>query len=189
MATDYTELVTSQHRKPRFLAYVAMMTEALGKIQDVAASLKEAFNVDVAVGQQLDIIGLWVGVTRRLEIPLASSFFSFNTAGLGFNQGVWFTPFTPSTGLVFLDDETYRLVIKAMILANRWDGTLRQYQIILQEAFPDHVVWAVDNTDRTLTIHATGNPMTAIQSAILQSGPISKIKPAGISIAGYVLPT
>lgn len=189
MATDYTTKVTPQHRKPRFLAFLELLTTPLAQIAEVAASLSASFDVDQAVGEQLDIIGLWVGVSRRLEVPISGSFFAFNTPGLGFNQGIWYGPFTPATGLVLMDDETYRLVIKAMIKADRWDGSLWAYQEILQEAFPDHFIRATDNFNRTITIRVNGPVLTATQAAILQTGPLSKIRPAGISIAAYVLPT
>ena len=42
--------------------------------------------------------------------------------GVGFDQGVWKGQFDPSDGMVTLDDETYRAVIKTKILANKFDG-------------------------------------------------------------------
>lgn len=54
---------------------------------------------------------------------------------LGFNQGIWKRPFDPDTGLTVLDDDTYRLVIRANIGANHWDGTLESTAAILNSIF------------------------------------------------------
>ncbi|MGC7970039.1 DUF2612 domain-containing protein, partial [Salmonella enterica] len=68
------------------------------------------FDLDQAIGVQLDAVGEWVGISRNITVPLAGVYFSFDIAGLGFDQGVWKGPFDPDTGLTTLDDDTYRLL-------------------------------------------------------------------------------
>jgi hypothetical protein len=82
------------------------------------------FDLDQAAGDQLDIIGLWVGVGRRVKTPPIGVYFSLDIVSVGFDQGVWQGPFDPSMGITLLDDDTYRLLIRAKIGANHWDGTL-----------------------------------------------------------------
>jgi hypothetical protein len=66
-------------------------------------------------------------------------------AGLvGWDQGVWWTPYQPVTGYAILDDDHYRVLLRAKIIANYWDGTVPgayeawdalfqgQYYIIIQ---------------------------------------------------------
>lgn len=186
---DYVELVPSLNRSAtKFLSTVRAFTGGPLDIRTAALALNEAFNLDTAIGVQLDAIGLWVGVTRRVAVPL-DIFFTLDLAGKGFDQGSWKGPYDVDSGLVLLDDETYRGLLRVVILADHWDGTLTQYQVLMQQAFPPaNTFYAVDNFNMTLTIHVTGPELSAVLTALLQSGALYDIRPAGVAIAGYVLP-
>jgi hypothetical protein len=186
--TDYRELIPSMNRSAeRFATMIQELTQGPLDIRGASLALNEAFNLDTAEGSQLDAIGLWVGVSRQVVVPL-DIFFTLDLAGKGFDQGSWKGPFDVDSGLVLLDDETYRRIIRVVILANHWDGTLTQYQVLMQQAFPDNTFFAVDNFNMTLTIHVTGPELSAVMTAMLQSGVLYSIRPAGVGIAGYVLP-
>ncbi len=134
--SDYTVLITSEHRdKPRFMATVRALVQPLVDQMNVLQSMPSKFDLDNAVGVQLDDVGLWVGVSRKVRTPLTGIYFSFDVAGLGFDQGIWKGPFDPDTGLTVLDNDTYRLVIRAKIGANHWDGTLASSAAILNSIF------------------------------------------------------
>ncbi|QIX17233.1 DUF2612 domain-containing protein [Burkholderia multivorans] len=134
--SDYTALITSEHRdKPRFMATVGALVQPIVDQMNVLQSMPGKFDLDNAVGVQLDDVGLWVGVSRKIRTPLTGIYFSFDIDGLGFDQGTWKGPFDPDTGLTVLDDDTYRLVIRAKIGANRWDGTLESSAAILNSIF------------------------------------------------------
>ncbi len=134
--SDYTALVTTEHRdKPRFMATLGALVQPLVDQMNVLQSMPGKFDLDNAVGVQLDDVGLWVGVSRKIRTPLTGIYFSFDVAGLGFDQGIWKGPFDPDTGLTVLDDDTYRLVIRAKIGANHWDGTLASSAAILNSIF------------------------------------------------------
>lgn len=133
---EYTALITSEHRdKPRFMAVVGALVQPLVDQMNVLQSMPGKFDLDNAVGVQLDDVGLWVGVSRKIRTPLTGIYFSFDIDGLGFDQGTWKGPFDPDTGLTVLDDDTYRLVIRAKIGANHWDGTLASSAAILNSIF------------------------------------------------------
>lgn len=188
--TDYAdEFVPSMNRlATKFNAVVRALTNGPRDIRDAALQLNEDFNLDTASGVQLDAIGLWVGVGRQVVIPL-DVFFTLDLAGKGFDEGSWRGRFDVDSGLVELDDETYRGLLRVVILADHWDGTLTQYQVLMQQAFPPgNTFFAVDNFDMTLTIHVTGPTLSAVLSALLQTGALYDIRPAGVAIAGYVLP-
>lgn len=121
---DYAALITNQHKTAaRFVAFVEMLTAALGQNALLLQQLYRYFDVDTAVGQQLDIVGLWVGVPRKVAVPIPNSYFSFDIDGQGWNQANWKGRFDASEGIVILDDETYRQLIRARIASNYWDGT------------------------------------------------------------------
>lgn len=134
--SDYTNLITSEHAdKPKFVATVSALVQCFVDLQNAALQIPFEFDLDNAIGVQLDAVGKWVGISRNVNTPLSGVYFSFDTAGLGFDQGVWQGAFDPSTGVVSLDDDTYRLLIRAKIGANRWDGTLGTSAAILNSIF------------------------------------------------------
>lgn len=180
---DYTTLIPPPNRqKPKFSAVVDLLCNGVGAITAAATQLQTVFDVDYAQGEQLDMIGLWVGASRRLPVPL-NIFFSWDTVNLGWDQGQWNGANQPGTTTVLLDDETYRSLMKTIILANHWDGTLVQYQTILQAFFPNNTFYAVDNQDMTMDIFVDGPPLTNLQLAVMQPpGPLSRIKPVGVGI-------
>jgi hypothetical protein len=134
--SKYTGLITSEHAdKPKFNAMVSAVAQCFVDQQNALGTFIPSFDLDEAVGDQLDTLGAWVGISRRVRTPLTGVYFSFDMAGVGFDQGVWQGPFDPSTGITLLDDDTYRLLIRAKIGANHWDGTLASSAAILNLIF------------------------------------------------------
>lgn len=186
MAADYTKLITSEHAgQPKFTAMVAAVSATFGGAFDMLESLPAAFDLDVALGAQLDAVGLWVGLSRYVNTPL-NVYFSLDTTGLGFDQGSWKGPYDPTQGLVALDDATYRTMIRAKIGANHWDGTLPSFVSIWQQVFAGTgaTLFAVDNQDMTMDVYLVGTTPPAVMLGLLKNG-YMPIKPAGVHINGY----
>lgn len=121
----YLAKITAQHRnKPDFVATVSATVQPFADLVKSFRTMASAHNIDVAVGDQLDTLGLWIGQSRELAVPLEGIYFSFDTAGLGWDEGTWKGPFDPFTGLTSLPDDSYRRLLYARIVANRWDGTV-----------------------------------------------------------------
>ncbi|UIY58263.1 DUF2612 domain-containing protein [Burkholderia cepacia] len=188
--TEYTALITSEHSdKPRFMATVEALVQPFVDQMGVLQSMPGRFDLDNAVGVQLDDVGLWVGVSRKIRTPLTGVYFSFDIAGLGFDQGTWKGPFDPDSGLTVLDDDTYRLVIRAKIGANHWDGTLEQSAAILNSIFDaDTHVFIEDHQDMSMTIGIAGKVPPATFLALLSGGYIP-LKPEGVRVNYTVVTT
>ncbi|WP_236209001.1 DUF2612 domain-containing protein [Pseudomonas tohonis] len=186
--SDYSALITSEHNdKPKFVAMVELVAGSLADATNTATELPSAFDLDIAIGAQLDVIGLWVGISRAVKTPLAV-YFAFDTEGLGFDQGAWRGPFDPDSGLTQLDDETYRTLIRAKIGANHWDGTLDGSKPILALVFAGPAVAFIeDNQDMSMTIGIAGQPPSALELALLTGGYIP-IKPEGVRV-NYITTT
>ena len=188
-AADYTALITTEHAdKPKFMAMMAVVAQCFADQINVAQSIPAAFDLDQAVGVQLDAVGLWAGIKRQIKTPL-SVYFSFDTAGLGFDQGNWQGPFDPSTGLTSLDDATFRTLIRAKIAANSWDGTIPGAAAAYANLFSGSgsYIFIQDNQDMTMTVGVSG----AIPSALLRalfSGGYLPLKPEGVR-ATYLVPS
>ncbi|WP_315384785.1 DUF2612 domain-containing protein [Microvirgula aerodenitrificans] len=184
---DYTGLISGYHRgRPRFTAMVAAVSAAFVDQTNTVVLMKEVFDLDKAVGDQLDAVGVRVGIYRRVNTPLSGVYFSFDVDGLGFDQGVWKGPFDPDSGVTILDDETYRLLIRAKIGANQWDGTVENSRRILELIFngASHV-YVQDNQDMTMTIGVSGQPPSALFMALLTGGYIP-VKPEGVRVDYYI---
>lgn len=134
---DYIGRLSAYHRaKPRFNATVAALCGAAAGVRELYGGMQAAFDLDLAIGAQLDAVGRWVGLDRKVSTPISNVYFSHDIDGLGFDLGVWQGPFDPDSGLTELDDETYRLLLRAKIGANHWDGSLESSAAILNGIFP-----------------------------------------------------
>lgn len=185
---DYTIIITSQHRdKPKFMAMAEYLAQTFVDSQNEVLATPAYFDLDDAVGKQLDDIGEWVGLSRQVRIPIAGVYFSFDEEGVGWDLGVWKGEFDPDLGVTSLDDETYRLMIRAKIGANHWDGTLEQYQEILTSVFVGSAsqVFGIDYQDMTMDVAIVGEEPSALLKALLTQG-YFPLKPAAVRIRGFV---
>ena len=186
--SDYTGLITTEHSdKPKFMAMIEAVVQPMVDALNASQGLPADFDLDQAIGAQLDIVGLWVGISRNVNAPLSGVYFSLDIVGLGFDQGAWKGPFDPDTGIISLDDETYRTLIRAKIGANRWDGTLGQSKQILDLIFSgDTHVFIEDRQDMSILLGISGEIPSAVFLALLTGGYIP-IKPEGVRMAVYVV--
>ncbi len=186
---EYLALITSEHSdKPKFEATVGATVAPLARIQEVLGSLVQEFDIDSAVGVQLDIIGQWVGRSRRIDTPLVGVYFSWDdTVSSGFDSGIWKGPYDPDSGLVDLPDDAYRLLLKAKVAANNWDGTIPQAYEIWTTAFgTDTYLLIQDNQNMTMTVGIAGFPLSVVEKALLINGYIP-LKPEGVRIDYYAI--
>ncbi|CAD5874402.1 DUF2612 domain-containing protein [Escherichia coli] len=153
--SKYTELITNYHAtKPKFFDHINLSTRPLIDITTATRGLVSAFDIDTAVGVQLDILGLWIGRSRIVSQPISGVYFSLDIDGLGFDQGVWQGPYDPDSGYTTLSDETYRIILKAKIAINNWDGRNDSLPPILDAALEGSglKMQIVDNQDMTISI-------------------------------------
>lgn len=121
----------------------------------VSSEIPNAFDIDNAVGMQLDVLGEIVGRGRELA-------------------------FQPSEGEPVLDDTNYRIALKAKIAQNQWDGTIPAIYEIWGNLFPDIGLSVVDNQDMTMSALIDGQ-MDQVITEMVASGYIIP-KPAGVRL-------
>ena len=154
------------------------------------STMPSLFDLDNAVGAQLDVVGDWIGVKRFLKTPLTGVYFAFDTDGVGFDQGTWSSEFQPTDQFVKLGDEQYRTLLRARIANNQWDGTIpgayaawdaafvgTGYGILIQDFGNMHMLFAL-----------TGVVPDAVTLALFTGGYLN-VKPAGVSIDTFMTPT
>lgn len=187
---QYLALVTTEHsQRPKFMAGLGAVLDGLAGAQTALEGLVRDFDVDTAVGVQLDIIGLWVGVSRRVAVPLEDVYFAWDDmAQTGWDSGVWQGPFDPDSGLVELPDDSYRLLLKARIAANSWDGSIPGAYRVWREAFGDgSTIIIQDNQDMSMVIGVANTQLSTVSRALLVGGHIP-IKPVGVRVSYYAIP-
>jgi len=186
---QYKDLITSEHTdKPKFTETVGISVSPLAKIQQVLDSLPAEFDIDTAIGVQLDAVGIWIGRSRRIDVPLTGIYFSWD--GLlseGWEAGVWQGEFDPDSGLVDLPDDAYRTLLKAKIAANNWDGSIPGAYKVWAEAFStDKILVIQDNQDMTMIFGLAGTQLSSVEKALLLNGYIP-LKPEGVEIFYYAI--
>lgn len=181
---DYRNLITPYHRsKPKFSAMVAAIVAPFVLAQDRIAGLVEDFDIDSAIGVQLDAVGEWVGLSRFIVTPLENVWFSLGIEGLGLGQAPILGPYDSDTGLTTLNDDLYRKLLKARIAINNWDGTVPAAQAALDIFFddPDSLVFYDDRGDMTASI-AISQKIPAILLLVILAGGYLPVKPGGVEV-------
>lgn len=164
----YLNLITSEHQnKPKFTAW---LTAALTPLDDAVTLLNNFnsdFDLDLAIGAQLDILGDIVGVKRTVNFQ-PTSYYSLSTLGVSYLV-------KPSP---VLTDETYRLVIRAKILQNQWDGTIPSLYEMWSILFSDTYLIIKDNQNMTMNAFIIGLS-TQLQKDLATNGYLIP-KPQGV---------
>lgn len=129
----YLNLITSEYKNsPKFVAFLSAVIKMLEDASFCIDSMTGAFDIDLAFGAQLDVLGQIVGVSRIVN-------------------------FQPSGGASpILDDTTYRILLKATIANNQWDGTIGSLYPIWKQLFPSGNIVIIDNQNMTATLIMTG---------------------------------
>ena len=139
----YLNLLTSEYRMaPNLNANLASSLQLLEDVMNCNVTMTEAFDLDYAQGPQLDTLGVIAGVSRTV----------------GFQPSSSVSP--------ILDDSTYRLLIKATIANNQWQGTQDELYAIWGKLFPNGTINIIDNQNMTCTIILTGVFTSIIQDLI-----------------------
>jgi hypothetical protein len=189
--TPYTSLITSEYAaSPNYMAMVAQTCQPFADIISMYRGAPFRYDVDTAIGTQLDVVGQWVGVDRRVEVPIVDVYFSFDIAGVGFDEGIWWTIGSPEYSVVMLPDDYYRSVIKARILNNHWNGSKEDAYALSDEIFgPLGMTLLIeDHSDLSMSLGLLGTAQpTPLSIALLISGKFD-IKPAGVAIRDYFYP-
>ena len=146
LKTYYSSLLIMQYnQKPNAIATIQTLSGA-AIADNLEGQMKDAFDLDTAIGKQLDILGNLVGVSRVLPVDLpAPDYFSTvdsdapSTALTGFSSSdvpivvpYWyFYGAYPTASLWSMDDDTYRKLIKYIIQLNKSDFGLYDIARIL----------------------------------------------------------
>lgn len=141
----YLRLITSQYQKSaNMLAWLTANGAVYADIVACADSFSTAFDIDAAIGVQLDVLGTIVGQPRTM-------------------------PFQPSNGVSpVLDDATYRLLIRARAMQNHWNGKISGLWTIWKRLFPGGFLLIQDHQDMTVSFYIGVGLTSILQDLIVQ---------------------
>ena len=163
-------LIKQYWEKPKAKAEIELQASSWETTRVFLESLDQAFDLDSAIGAQLDVLGRIVGISRSVPdvIPKVYFGFSINPVDEGFSSkfdpnrigGPFFSKFSTGFTDLQLDDNDYRFFIRVKAALNRAAGYLSsdQYisiQDVILAAF-EGSAYVVDNLDMTLTLYVSG---------------------------------
>ena len=130
----YLNLFTSQYKlSQKFLTWAQRCWQPVDDLTNLLSFISSNYDLDYAVGKQLDVCGLLLGQSRTL----------------GFQPSNSVSP--------VLDDNTYRLLLKAKRVRNSWSGKTVDLYAAWQSLFPGGRIIINDNQNMTATIFVTGS--------------------------------
>lgn len=104
----YKDLITTENQQaPKFMAFLESILTPVMELQEVVQN-SQAFSIDSAAGNQLDIVGEVIGLPRQL-------------------------PYITSRGTADMTDDEYLMGIKLKIAQESWEGGNKSATDIYQE--------------------------------------------------------
>jgi len=150
----YLNRITTYNQKPKFTATVTAVLQPFVDAQAFLEGLPAAFDIDVAIGAQLDVVGQWVNLSRNVELPVLNNWFSLGDAARGIGRGVWYNgAYSFGNYIVALDDTSYRNLLYARIAANHWDGTSAGALSVLETYFSNPATYVIADDKQTMTTY------------------------------------
>lgn len=187
----WTARITSEHAsKPNYMSTLTVLLQPLADDIAVLNTLPGAFDINLAVGAQLDQVGQWLNTSRYINTALTGVYFSFDTAGVGFDQGQWWNPYSPGTALTALSDQSYR----QLLLFNRamidWDGSIPWIQNAWNSVFGSlgYKLLVQDNRHMHMAYALAGTMPDPVTKGLFLAGYYSP-KPAGVQIDFLATPS
>lgn len=161
----YTNLLIIQYNKlPNASATIALFIEQL-VADGIYFDVKNGYNLDTAVGVQLDVLGKYIGVSRFFGAMMFEDYFSFSlydpkpeiyTGSVGFcdysdlaKPGFWMVYDAIVNTTYSLSDADYRLILKLKILQNNSNHSDKEIDDGIFEIFGDLLI-PQDNYNMTM---------------------------------------
>ena len=185
--------------KPKAIAHTGNVLSA-GMIYDTAIAVRDGFNIETAIGAQLDIIGKWLGVGRTITgTTFTRAYYGYalygDTTPFLFNPmllyGVeppdaQFRDYKESTQSLYdLTDEEYRVILKLAIVRNTSNASVKTIDDILNVLFGTECYF-IDRMNMTVVSYMVGTKWSRVFGIAKSSGLLPN--PAGVGTALVVVP-
>lgn len=153
----YLDLVTSEHRlKPKYISMLKILLSYTDEPMELCFRMPSIFDIDEAEGVQLDVIGEYLGKSRRLL---------YNS-----EQGE----------SSILSDSLYRILLKATILRMNWNGGIEDLVRDWERLIDGINISIRDNQDMTMDVTVIGS-VDKMLVELIEKGYIVP-KPQGVRV-------
>jgi hypothetical protein len=140
----YTSLATSEYfTAVNWRIWLSANLQLFQDAYNCIQSFPAAYDLQQAVGPQLDVLGSIIGQSRTV----------------GFQPSNSVSP--------ILDDTTYRLLLQARVYQNHWGGTTQELRPIWNALFPGGTMLITDTQNMEVSIVVSGAFTSIVQDLIL----------------------
>lgn len=179
--------VYAQYRdKPKAVDWFAICKKMGGDIEEAALAVRKSYDIDTAVGEQLNVIGRIVVASRSFvgTMPMDPALFDLTDGGEFGDEDAMFSALTIDQDSQ-LSDELYRLVIKAKIVNNNGDATIENILEGMNFLIPNaEVLRVTDGEDMSFSIEFYGQITSLERFALLNAGLVPK--PQAVRFNGFL---
>ena len=179
--------IYSQYRnKPKAIAWYRIVKSLADQIGNGANAVRIMYNIDRAVGNQLDIIGRIVVVSRNFveNVQLNPGMFAEPDGSEFGDEDAIFSSLSIDSDTEMSDD-IYRLVIKSKIIKNNSDASIESILFGLNFLLPNaNFLRIVDNEDMSFSAEFYGQITSLQRWALLNVNLIPR--PQGVKFNGFL---
>lgn len=179
--------IYAQYRdKPKAVAWYAIAKGLGGSVEAAAQAVRKSYDIDTAVGEQLNVIGRIVVAPRSFvgSMPMDPGLFDLTDGDQFGDEEAMFSALTIDQDGQ-LSDELYRLVIKAKIVKNNGDATIENILDGMNFLLPKaQVLRVTDGEDMSFSIEFYGEITNLERFALLNAGLVPK--PQAVKFNGFL---
>ncbi|HHK0538152.1 TPA: DUF2612 domain-containing protein [Pseudomonas aeruginosa] len=179
--------IYAQYRdKPKAVAWYEIARKLGGSIEAAAQAVRKSYDIDTAVGEQLNVIGRIVVAPRSFvgSIPMNPALFDLTDGDEFGDDGAMFSALTIDQDGQ-LSDDLYRLVIKSKIIKNNGDATIENILDGMNFLLPRaDVLRVTDGEDMSFSIEFYGQITSLERYALLNEGLVPK--PQAVRFNGFL---
>lgn len=180
--------IYAQYRdKPKAVAWYSIIPTLAAEIKTAYDGVRFSYDIDSNSGEQLNVIGRIVNVSRGYESLISFDTISYFGANNFESQFGGSDAQFNSTGAILtkeISDAIYRLLLKAKISKNNNESTLDGIASALYFITESSPITVVDNEDMTFSI-SFGSELNDIERFVLNTFDIIP-RPQGVRFVGYV---
>ena len=172
--------IYAQYRdKQKLVSWIGISGHLGNEIESAYQDIAGSYDIDSANTHELDVLGRIVGITRSFEAVIEFSSSQYGRSQFGASQ------FQPTRGITdsALNNDIYRLLIKAKIAKNTNDATIDGILFAVGVIIETDDISLNDHENMSMTI--SFGSLTDIEEIVLSQFDIIP-KPQGVNIAGII---
>ncbi len=166
--------------KPKAFEWCGINGDLANELEIAFESVADSYNIDDAGTDELNTLGVIVDISRSFEGQVEYDTFQFGSSQFGGS----ITQFRPLAGVTDqeLNNDIYRLLIKAKIAKNNSDSTIDDIILSLREIVSTNDITIEDPEDMSFAV--VFGSLNKIEKLVITNFNIVP-KPQGVRFAGF----